>query len=235
MPPYSDGRAPRNGPVPPTTTPPPPSTPAKLTVHQTRPEHRTVLFSESHGWEEEFWSAVPFEMPAPRDTLWDLEAHSRGKHHILQRYIRAWLPIMTSRNRRVVIVDAFAGPGRYTGGEPGSPLILLDAYLNHRHQPQMQSEIVYLFIEERQDRVGHLQKEIDCLDLPENVTVEVTHGRYEDIFRQRLDQICAMGQQLAPTFAFVDPFGYSDAPMDLTGTFLQFEAVGSSRPRCRPR
>lgn len=70
-------------------------------------------------------------MAAPKDTLWDPEPHSRGKHHILRRYAQAWLPIMTRYNPRVVVVDAFAGPGRYVGGEEGSPIILLKAYLEH--------------------------------------------------------------------------------------------------------
>jgi three-Cys-motif partner protein len=37
-----------------------------------------------------------------------------------------------------------------------------------------------------------------------------------------LDDITERGARLAPTFAFLDPFGYSDAPMSLTGRFLQF-------------
>lgn len=163
-------------------------------------------------------------MTKPTGTLWNLEAHSRGKHHILQRYIQAWLPIMSKNNPRIVIVDAFAGPGRYLGGEEGSPLILLNAYLNHRHRPQMISEIVYLFIEEREDRIEHLRSEIAKLSLPDNVKVHLQHGRYEEIFGSRLQAIRANGRQLAPTFAFVDPFGYSDASMDLHGKFLQFHA-----------
>ena len=58
---------------------------------------------------------------------------------------------MSKGNRRIVIVDAFAGPGRYLGGEEGSRLILLDAYLNHYYRRHMTSEIVYLFIGERRD------------------------------------------------------------------------------------
>jgi three-Cys-motif partner protein len=162
-------------------------------------------------------------MSGPKDTLWSLEPHSRGKHHILRRYAHAWLPIMTSGNSRVVIVDGFAGPGRYTAGEPGSPIILLEAYLNHRYRPNMSSEIVYLFIEERGDRIEYLRSEVSRLSLPDNVHVMCEHGRYETLFRRRLDEIRTAGNRLAPTFAFVDPFGYSDAPMDLTGTFLQFD------------
>ncbi len=105
-------------------------------------------------------------MTKPADPLWNLEAHSRGKHHILRRYIDAWLPIMSSSYSRVVIVDAFAGPGRYLGGEEGSPLILLNAYLNHSYRAHMASEVVYLFIEERRDRVDHLRSEIARLTIP---------------------------------------------------------------------
>jgi len=158
----------------------------------------------------------------PADTLWDLEAHSKGKHHILRRYIQAWLPIMSMSNPRIVIVDGFAGPGRYLGGEEGSPLILLNAYLNHHYRAKMKSEVVYLFIEERQDRVEHLRSEIVKITLPDNVKVHLQHGRYQDVFGTQLEGIRAGGKQLAPTFAFVDPFGYSDASMDLTGQFLQF-------------
>ena len=38
-----------------------------------------------------------------------------------------------------------------------------------------------------------------------------------------LGSVESRGAVLAPTFAFIDPFGYSDAPMTLTGRFLQFE------------
>ncbi len=162
-------------------------------------------------------------MAAPQDTLWDLEPHSRGKHHILRRYAQAWLPIMTSGSRRVVIVDAFAGPGRYLGGEDGSPLVLLKAYLEHSFRPRMTAQVVYLFIEERKDRVDHLRAEVERLSLPANVTVDIRHGTYQDTFGPILGELQQAGQHLAPTFAFVDPFGYSDAPMDLTGQFLQFQ------------
>lgn len=158
----------------------------------------------------------------PRDTLWELERHSKGKHTILRRYVQAWLPILSSTNRRVVLVDAFAGPGRYLGSEPGSPLILLDSFLSHSYRSRMKCEVVYLFIEERLDRVEYLKGEVAKLELPSNVKVDIAHGRYEDTFRKELQALQQQGQQLAPTFAFVDPFGYSETPMDLTGQFLQF-------------
>jgi three-Cys-motif partner protein len=168
-------------------------------------------------------TAAANPMPAPPDTLWPLEPHSRGKHHILRRYAQAWLPIMTRANPRVVLVDAFAGPGRYTGGEEGSPLILLKAFLEHHYRAHMAAEVVYLFIEEREDRVDHLRTEVAKLALPSNLRVEIRHGTYQATFGPLLGQLQEAGRHLAPTFCFVDPFGYSDAPMDLTGQFLQFQ------------
>lgn len=160
---------------------------------------------------------------APVDTLWELETHSLGKHHILRRYAQAWMPIMSSAHKRLVVVDGFAGPGRYLGGEPGSPLILLEAYLSHKYRATITSEVIYLFIEERRDRVDHLRTEIDKLDLPSSVRVHVEQGRYEEIFGVTLRGLQRSGQRLAPTLAFIDPFGYSDAPMDLTGQFFEFK------------
>ena len=63
----------------------------------------------------------------PRSTLWALENHTRGKHLVLKNYMDAWLPIMRKHNGRVLFIDAFAGPGEYTGREPGSPVIALRA------------------------------------------------------------------------------------------------------------
>jgi three-Cys-motif partner protein len=100
---------------------------------------------------------------------------------------------------------------------------MLDAYLRHKSRARISSELVYLFIDERVDRVAHLEHELAQLALPPNVKVHVATGRFEDLFTSELDAIQAQGSSLAPTFAFIDPFGYSDAPMSLTGRILQFE------------
>ena len=62
-------------------------------------------------------------MAAPKTTRWPLEPHTKAKHLILRLYLDAWLPIMATYNGRIVFLDGFAGPGRYTGGEDGSLLV----------------------------------------------------------------------------------------------------------------
>lgn len=170
-------------------------------------------------------------MTKPSDTLWPMEPHTRGKHIVLRSYLDAWLPIMSHGARyrsamgtgRLVLVDGFAGPGRYSTGEDGSPLVMLKAFIEHTQRQLITADLLYLFIEERHDRIERLREEVGTLNLPEQVHVHFEEGRFEDVFTGLLDAIESSGAQLAPTFAFIDPFGYTGNPMDLAGRFLAFQ------------
>ena len=164
-------------------------------------------------------------MAKPTETVWRIEEHTKAKHRILRGYLDAWLPIMSARNGRLVYIDGFAGPGIYAGGEPGSPIIALNSFLEHTARHRITSELVYAFIEENKDRVEQLNKEVDKLrpNLPANVKISIELGTFEDTFGQTLDHIEEEGKRLAPTFAFIDPFGYAQASMELSGRFLQFD------------
>jgi three-Cys-motif partner protein len=163
-------------------------------------------------------------MAKPKETVWTIEAHTKAKHRILSGYLDAWLPIMSRHNDRLNYIDGFAGPGVYSGGEPGSPIIALKSFLDHHSRKRITSELVYFFIEEKKDRVDRLTAEVGKLgQLPRNVKVGIRLGTYEEIFGEILDRLAEENRQLAPTFAFVDPFGYSDAGMKFSGRFLQFD------------
>jgi three-Cys-motif partner protein len=163
-------------------------------------------------------------MAKPRSIVWPIEEHTKAKHRILRGYLDAWLPIMSKHNTRLVYIDAFAGPGVYAGGEPGSPIIALNAFLEHGFRDRITAELVYIFIEEDEKRVERLTEEVGRLgSLPDRLKVDIRHGVYEEVFGATLDRLKKEQKQLAPTFAFVDPFGYSQASMKLSGRFLQFE------------
>jgi three-Cys-motif partner protein len=110
----------------------------------------------------------------PKDTLWPIEPHTAAKHQILRKYLDAWLPILGAYNKRVVYVDGFSGPGRYTGGEPGSPIIAIEAAL--AHQAKLGGVLVFLLIEKRTDRADHLAKEIARLQLTPSFKVQRSKG-----------------------------------------------------------
>src|SRR5262245_51017356 len=76
-------------------------------------------------------------MAAPKKTLWPLDPHTRCKHLVLKSYLDAWLPILGTWNGRILFIDGFAGPGEYEGGEPGSPMIALNALKNHVAQSKI--------------------------------------------------------------------------------------------------
>ena len=126
---------------------------------------------------------------------------------------------------RLLIVDGFSGPGRYETGEDGSPLIMLKTLLEHDAFERMKEvEFLYLFIEHDKRRVDHLKSELDGITIPENVKVMLEHGEFETTFGKIVDDVHQQqGRTLVPTFAFIDPFGYTAAPMSLAGRFLAFE------------
>jgi len=125
---------------------------------------------------------------------------------------------MSTRNKKLVLVDAFAGPGVYADGSPGSPIVMLKSFLQHSHRSKITADLVYIFIEARQDRFERLKVEIDALGpAPRNVYVRVVHGRYEECWSKVVSDAHGGG-----AFLFLDPFGYKDVPMELTGEFLQF-------------
>lgn len=154
----------------------------------------------------------------PKDTLWPIEPHTSAKHQILRKYLDAWLPTLGMYNKRIVYVDGFSGPGEYAGGEPGSPIIALGAATAHR--ARFGGELVFWFIEERPDRVAHLNRRIGALQLPAHCKVHVEQGTFAEKLAGVLDELDAEKGNIAPTFALIDPFGFSGIPYSLVKRLL---------------
>ncbi|MBI3184666.1 MAG: three-Cys-motif partner protein TcmP [Myxococcales bacterium] len=157
-------------------------------------------------------------MATPKETIWELDPHTTAKHEILRRYLGAWFPILGTYHGRILYIDGFSGPGRYQNGEPGSPMIALDVAVNHRKSTS--GEIVFWFIEERDDRLAHLKQELAALHLPAHFKVRAEAGRFDEKFGNVLASIEADKNTLAPTFAFIDPFGFSGIPFSLIQRLL---------------
>lgn len=154
-------------------------------------------------------------------TVWELEPHTAAKHEILRRYLDAWIPILSSAHNRVVYLDGFAGPGVYAGGEDGSPIIALKAALGHA--ARIRGEIVFLFIELDLERKRSLEQSIAALNLPPNFRVTVHLGKCDETINALLDGLDQAGGSLAPTFAFLDPFGFSHTPFALVKRLMRHQ------------
>jgi three-Cys-motif partner protein len=161
-------------------------------------------------------------MTAPRTTVWDLEPHTRAKHEILKRYLEAWTPILALGGfPEIIYVDGFAGPGRYSKGEDGSPIIALRAALVH--QQRIKTQVVFLFVEKDPGRAAVLQQLVDDLDRPANFRVKVAAGEtFEAAFGDLLRSYTGRHKHLPPTFAFIDPFGWTGVPFSVVQRLLSY-------------
>jgi len=105
----------------------------------------------------------------------------------------------------------------YTNGERGSPQIAIDTLLEHSYKDKIKSEVVFLFIESDRKRFDTLNEVLDekkkANPLPDNVIIDTIHDQYHTAFSELLERIEADGDKVAPTFAFIDPFGVSGIPM----------------------
>jgi len=160
-------------------------------------------------------------------TLWALKPHTKAKHDLLKNYLAAWFPILSSVSNRILYIDGFAGPGIYSSGELGSPVYAIKTAYEHMLKDKFK-EIVFLFIEKRKDRAEKL-KEVLRREFPDLPNDNIKYFVVSDEFDRTLDKLLAdldsQSSSLAPTFAFIDPFGYSGFPMDLMERLL-------AQPKC---
>ena len=165
------------------------------------------------------------------DTIWPIKHHTQAKHELLRRYLGAWFPIFASggRNRQLVYLDGFAGPGVYQTGEPGSPLIALDTLVKHPHfETWTNTEFFLVFIEAKQERFDSLQRELDGfweardMNKPDNIRIQLIHDKFAEVVNELVTKLREHDHRLAPTFAFVDPFGWSGVPMKTIRDLLAF-------------
>lgn len=167
---------------------------------------------------------------AVQPAIWPLEPHTKAKHDLLQSYLGGWFPILGTYSGRIVFIDGFAGPGIYRDGEPGSPIVALRTLLDHGHLQRLTNcEFLFVFCDNDMRRIASLRERLDALKssyhpFPANVLTEVVPQAFSETARDILASL-SDGQarrNLAPTFAFVDPFGFSGVPLDVLRDLLLF-------------
>lgn len=158
-------------------------------------------------------------------VLWPLEPATDAKHQLYKRYLDAWWPILLQPSPqdgrlrpRVTYLDAFAGPGRYEGGEEGSPVFALGRLLRHDAADRMhlsRERVRLLFMEKRRDRCEYLQGELERRfgslgELP--VWAQPYHGEAGADAEGLLQDAGAWGH---PILAIFDSWGNVNVPLQL--------------------
>jgi three-Cys-motif partner protein len=171
-------------------------------------------------------------MANTQQTVWRAEPHTFAKHAILRRYLEAWFPILSRQARQsgrgtqeILYIDGFAGPGEYEGKEPGSPVIAIQAALNH--SLAFPVPVRMLFLEERQDRLNHLRGVLhrysaEVQQSPNIRLVEPQQGDCNELLGRMLDEYEARGARFGPALAFLDQFGCSAVSMSLVERILKY-------------
>jgi three-Cys-motif partner protein len=169
-------------------------------------------------------------------VLLHMEEHTRAKHRILEEYLKAWFPILATFDNRIIFLDGFAGSGEYDDEHhsPGSPIVAIQTALNHSLFPQKLStkELIFLLVEKLPERSAHLKGRMNILFkekaggkyevFPQKWTAEVITGEFSKETGPLIEGLEKKGLNLAPTMAFIDPFGYKDLNLDLLGRILRF-------------
>jgi three-Cys-motif partner protein len=160
----------------------------------------------------------------PAGVTWEIEPHTLVKHELLREYLKRWLPIIGSWSPGMNYVDGFAGPGQYLGGEEGSPIIAIREAMGHKIPPK--GRVHFIFIERNPIRATHLkallEQRFPAASLPKGWVYSVETNEFEESVGKAVDGIEKRGANLAPTLAFVDPFGFAGLPMSTIRRVLSF-------------
>lgn len=149
---------------------------------------------------------------------WIYREHTRVKHEILEKYLKSWVTIMGKYHKRICYFDGFAGRGEYEGGFPGSPVIAMHVGNDLKDYVE---EMVCFFIERDADNFKNLKtvtskEQKSC----PHCKIHNIHGEFGTVIGDIIEYV---GEKLAPSFFFVDPFGFRGVPFKLIKDILSIQ------------
>ena len=157
-------------------------------------------------------------MPVKGPVPWPCAEHTGAKHDIYRLYLEKWFPILLASSkayRSVTYAEGFSGPGIYSGGEPGSPVIAIRALVDK--VPATTGIARMLFIDDDQRCVDMLWQTLKQAfpGRPRSeaaMPVGVFKGTCAADLEAKLDEMKAWGQ---PIFANLDSWGNAPVPHKL--------------------
>ena len=160
-------------------------------------------------------------------SLWEAKPHTLAKIEIVRRYLYLWFSILGANpaNKRLVYIDGFAGPGCYTNSEQSSPLAALQSAKAAIERPGAnlnQAEFSFLFVEKQRELAENLRKVVSANSWPPQIKWHAEEGSFEEKVGGILGDLRRKGQSLAPTFAFIDPFGATGLPFSVVAEILSY-------------
>ncbi|MBN1437684.1 MAG: three-Cys-motif partner protein TcmP [Sedimentisphaerales bacterium] len=151
------------------------------------------------------------------------------KLEIFRDYTKQWLPVFLSSRTRsfhsVNIFDFFAGPGRDTEGQPGSPLILLEEvkkYLNDPKLPHAKGVKVRLFYSDSDSKkILRLKEELDKAD-KQNIEIETSPLDFKEAFKKERDTLRSRSNA---NLIILDQYGVKQVTPEIFQTLIQLPST----------
>jgi three-Cys-motif partner protein len=130
---------------------------------------------------------------------------------------------MGATGAELLFVDGFAGPGCYSGGEDGSPILAVKSVLNH--SLPIPVPVNFLFVEKDKERCAILKANIQKLKReieksPRIKSYRVEQGDCEKILNTFFDQRQKQSRPLGPGLFFLDQCGFCDVSMGLIARIM---------------
>ncbi|MGH3440808.1 MAG: three-Cys-motif partner protein TcmP [Nitriliruptorales bacterium] len=162
------------------------------------------------------------DLPDSHQDKWVYSLHTRAKHEILRRYLGAWFSILGHQNPLLVILDGFAGKGKYTTGQAGSPKIIFDRavqVVEDGRARRVEIRCVEL------DATNYSELALLCDSLKhENVRIDARHGAFAGAAK-RLAEWAEGKKYSPPIFVSADPYGFRGVPLDVVSRLMEIDRV----------
>ena len=120
---------------------------------------------------------------------------SKRKDSILRCYLQPYLAKIATQKAPILIVDAFAGPGKFDDGEPGSPLIICQS-IQEALSRNISVPISALCIDDDKELFSKLCRLIEPFTF-----AEARHGKFGDYIQEIQEKA-----KDHSVFLYVDPF-----------------------------
>lgn len=146
------------------------------------------------------------------EQIWECRPRTKAKLELLTHYLSAWFGILARNGfRHVFYVDGFCGPGKYLGGEDGSPVIA-SRLANSTAQKYPGFKATLIFVDSEPKAIEHLNTLTAIKRHHSNIRIDVKQGA----FAEEVDGIVSelVGKPNSPVFSFIDPFGFSHSPFE---------------------
>lgn len=134
------------------------------------------------------------------------------KQRIVSKYFGGWanilLPKVLTKEKKLMYVDLFSGPGRYGDGSPSTPLLILDHVVK---TPALHEVTQLFFNDEKEVFINRLKDEVTKFPGVESL-------KHKPVFRSRTinrEIIPKIQGTKVPTLFFADPWGYKGISVDL--------------------